>query len=600
MLKSTTVFIMLIVSMALIAGCSSGNAPTAPADANQYSDLPSNTVENRHFLGAWTLDFDVDSLNTEIAPKRDAEFHLDVTTALPPPGVDIIGYDPIVNVMDIDVTIANPYAYNGYNLRLIIYSNDRGIRLVNPDNWTALWDIPEGAEINPFRAFAKDEVNRLFARYSNHTERIQLEFPAGIAPVAIAIDASWPGNCGEPYMIENFTQETLYSVVDSWSEVTIDVFDYQWDIADVELCCPAILGDESVFLSGITSLPYSVQPYRWGGTLANNTGAGEGRYQGYIKSTSDTSGELALYELVDIAVKHGTATPHDPFLASTIYLGSNANDVEYDDGYVYVATDDGLSVVDATDPAEPLWVGFVETPLKALGVVFEDDMAYVATGIYSGSNANQSFVQAFDMGDPTAPIPVWGIQTHYPYALDIVGDYLYVADGQAGLKIIDITIPAIVGEIDTRTAKDVKVSTGYACLADGTESLTIINVTDPENPSFVSSTGGGFAVGVCIQDEYVYMVTSRELSIFDVSNPYNPITIGEKYLSYELMGLAVQDDYVYIADNNRYFLVYDASNLQSPVQYSRLSNLDSLKVDVNGRYAYLARESNGMAIVKLW
>lgn len=51
MLKSTTVFIMLIVSMALIAGCSSGNAPMAPADANQYSDLPSNTVVNRHFLG---------------------------------------------------------------------------------------------------------------------------------------------------------------------------------------------------------------------------------------------------------------------------------------------------------------------------------------------------------------------------------------------------------------------------------------------------------------------------------------------------------------------------------------------------------------------
>jgi len=484
--------------------------------------------------------------------------------------VDIKGYDPIMNVMDIDVTIVNPYAYDSYDLRLIIYTNSRGIRLVNPDNWTALWDIPGGAQINPFRAFAKEVDNRMFAGYANHTERIQIEFPAGIAPVAIAIDTSWPGNCGEPYMIENFTQETLYSIVDSWSDVTIDVYDYQQDIADVELCCPAILGNECMFLSGMTGSPYSVQPYRWGGTLANNTGAGEGRYQGYVKSTSDTSGELALYELVDIAIKHGTATPHDPFVASTIELGGDANDVEYDNGYVYVATDNGLSVVDVTDPVEPLWVGFVETPLRARGVVFEDNMVYVATGIYSGSLSNQSFVQAFDMGDPAAPIPVWGIQTHYPYALDIVGDYLYVADGTAGLKVIDVTIPTIVGEIDTRTAKDVKVSRDYACLADGIDGMTIINVTDPENPSFVSSTGLGHAIGVCIQDQYVYMVYPDKLSIFDVSNPYNPDAISIKYLSYELMGLAVQDDYIYIAIENNYFLVYDASNLYWSVRYSRL------------------------------
>ncbi len=404
-------------------------------------------------------------------------------------------------------------------------------------------------------------------------------------------------------MIENFTQETLYSIVDSWSEVTIDVFDYQWDIADVELCCPAILGDECMFLSGMmgpSMPPYSVPPYTWNGTLANNTGAGEGRYQGYIKSTSYTSGELALYELVDIAVKYGTATPHNPLLASKIKVGGNANDVDYDDGYVYVATDNGLSVVDVTNPAEPLWVGVVETPLKALGVVFEDDMAYVATGIYSGSDSNQSFVQAFDMGDPTAPIPVWGIQTHYPYALDIVGDYLYVADGQAGLKIIDITIPTIVGEIDTRGARDVKVSTGYACLADGIDTLTIINISDPENPSFVSNIGVGTAMGVCIQNEYVYMITNNELNIFDVSNPYNPIIISQKYLFSYLMGLAVQDDYVYITEHNTHFTVYDASDQYDPVQYSKLSNLGAIKVDVNGRYAYLACRTFGMAIVKLW
>jgi hypothetical protein len=79
----------------------------------------------------------------------------------------------------------------------------------------------------------------------------------------------------------------------------------------------------------------------------------------------------------------------------------------------------------------------------------------------------------------------------------VSGHYAYVADGGAGLQVIDVSDPANprrVGGYDTPGyAGGVAVSGHYAYVADGDAGLQVIDVSDPANPRRVGGydTPGG-------------------------------------------------------------------------------------------------------------
>ena len=65
----------------------------------------------------------------------------------------------------------------------------------------------------------------------------------------------------------------------------------------------------------------------------------------------------------------------------------------------------------------------------------------------------------------------------------VVGDLVYIADGEAGLRIADVSIaqrPTDLGFLDTPgTANDVELADGRAYIADGVGGLRIIDVSNP-------------------------------------------------------------------------------------------------------------------------
>ena len=67
----------------------------------------------------------------------------------------------------------------------------------------------------------------------------------------------------------------------------------------------------------------------------------------------------------------------------------------------------------------------------------------------------------------------------------VVGEIAYVADGQAGLRIIDISNPeepTEVGFFDTPgTALHVAISGDYAYVADGPGGLCIVDISEPSS-----------------------------------------------------------------------------------------------------------------------
>jgi hypothetical protein len=148
----------------------------------------------------------------------------------------------------------------------------------------------------------------------------------------------------------------------------------------------------------------------------------------------------------------------------------------------------------------------------------------------------------------------------YAQAVAVSGRYAYVADGVAGLQVVDVSDPANprrVGGYDTPTgANGVAVSGSYAYVAGASGSfsvdafLEVLDVSDPANPRRV----GGYdtlwsAEGVAVSGPYAYVAAKEAgLQVVDVSNPAKPVRVGGYDTPGPARAVAVSGNYAYVAD----------------------------------------------------
>jgi len=342
MLKSCYSLIILMLGFICLTGCSSNPTNTeinSKPDDKLYFPIPfeKTNESGRSPLGFWIANFDTGSLKADVESDRLLCTHYNITSLVPPPGIFINSYDPGTFIMDVDVFFSNPYPIDVYDLRLIIFTDDIGHKMLNADSWTAIYDIPEGLPINPFKAFAKDKPKRKFTGQTQNGVNMLIYLPDGNPTIKFAVDASFPSNCEEPYEISGFTQGVLYDEVGSSTNIEVSVLDWQNDVNSVMLYCPEILG-------AFTPLS-QINNEKWGMTLVNNMAASEGNYSGYFIATSPNPGCYNLYNEVTITV---TTHSNQPFGWARTWGGSSGDKgsaITLDTlGNIYVAGSFGNSV----------------------------------------------------------------------------------------------------------------------------------------------------------------------------------------------------------------------------------------------------------------
>ncbi len=100
---------------------------------------------------------------------------------------------------------------------------------------------------------------------------------------------------------------------------------------------------------------------------------------------------------------------------------------------LYVGGNQGLYIMDARDPSNLRPLGSLSHVQSCDPVVVQDDLAYVTL---QGSCFNeQNRLEIIDIADPSAPRLVTDYSLQEPFGLGVDGDYLFVCDGAAGLKI---------------------------------------------------------------------------------------------------------------------------------------------------------------------
>jgi hypothetical protein len=249
---------------------------------------------------------------------------------------------------------------------------------------------------------------------------------------------------------------------------------------------------------------------------------------------------------------------------STVYkeLKGYSNKVAVKDSVVYISAGAfGVSVVDVFNPVNPI-VTATNLALKpGKGFDIKGNFLFTAIGEYGFKISEISYPTQPDIrGETSTP----GFASAVCVSPDT--NYLLVACGEMGFALYNIselqsgwgTYP-IAGWIDTPGyAEDVVAhpTLPFAFLACGTAGLFITDYSDSANIKIVGSySTGGYAKEVVYQDNKAYVTTGmRGMQVFDVSNLSSPVLIGT--VETELaMGLALDDDYVYIADEQEGLII---------------------------------------------
>lgn len=192
-----------------------------------------------------------------------------------------------------------------------------------------------------------------------------------------------------------------------------------------------------------------------------------------------------------------------------------------------------------------------------------------------------------------------------PTDLDVVGNFAYVAMGEGGLCIVNVTsrtAPVIVSRLDLPgNATRIKVRGDYAFLACGASGLQIVDLANPSAPSLVSSFDtAGTVLGVGLAYPYAFLADGvNGIVVADLTNPANPVLTTQIPFPgtvYDLEAEAVTstDINTQVTTTNRYLQVVNGTNGFLAYEVTDPLSYHLVKHDAAGDARVIARDGRNV------
>lgn len=222
--------------------------------------------------------------------------------------------------------------------------------------------------------------------------------------------------------------------------------------------------------------------------------------------------------------------------------------------------------------------------------------AWDQNGGYTNGQMGASF------GGPTLATTIMPDPVAYTMGVTISGNYAYVGDYGAGLKIYDITNPlsaTLVATVDTDgAAHGIAVSGNYIHVADYNNGSDIIDISTPASANAIAQTGA-WAFDVAVSGTKLLGISKTDgLYVVNITTPASPTDIGRADPdSYNYYGVAVSGNYAYLPVGPNGLKVINYTEVHSNAYgiYSgdtvtpgvTISNGTSLfGIAISGNYAY--------------
>ena len=297
-----------------------------------------------------------------------------------------------------------------------------------------------------------------------------------------------------------------------------------------------------------------------------------------------------------------TGAPEGELLKIVGQIGGSTQAVAVRGNYAYVGVGLRLIILEISDSAAPprevgstvLFSGSIED------VLISGSHAYIATG--------EAGLHIVDVSDPTYPVKVGSYDTSgYTEGLALNGQYVYVADGPNGLRVLDVSVPGNPMEVGCACSLDyafgVAVVGRYAHVAAGGAGLAVVDISNPEAPIEIGSYDTpGYAYGIAAAGDIAYIADGWEgLRLIDVTSPNQPVEITRYDSPGWAMGVEVEGSTLYLADAFAGLRVLDISSITRPVEIGAFEIPDGHAEDlaVSDGTVYVADRNLGLHVIDM-
>ncbi len=163
-----------------------------------------------------------------------------------------------------------------------------------------------------------------------------------------------------------------------------------------------------------------------------------------------------------------------------------ANNITIFGTYAYITCDAGLVVISLDDPTKPVVTSVIGEEFLHKPRAFQGQFRY-------GYVCDEEGIKVLDMTNPAVPRPLGALPLEDAHNIYLARTYAYVAAGKNGLVILDIERPD-APKVDQvfnaggciNDLHDVKLGITYvsefAYLADGKNGMRVVQLTSPETP----------------------------------------------------------------------------------------------------------------------
>ncbi len=282
------------------------------------------------------------------------------------------------------------------------------------------------------------------------------------------------------------------------------------------------------------------------------------------------------------------------------------------DDYIYCVDDNlGLVVMRVNDVNNIELVSSNAAYTEGIMMTIADNYLYLVTS--TECYPSDYYVYTFDLSNPASPVDV-NCMGPFDYSTDIdaCGSYLYLAgyddsDCAVGFAIFDFSnpeAPEFVGSYtgsSGRAGISIEVLDDYAYFSDYYGGLHVVDVSNPAQPVFLGNSSLEYAYyDLVLSGEHVFAITYTEdewdngeysTNVIAVNDPYNPA-----YLStYDIQAskISASEDF-YCAARNTLWVV-NASDPANPFEsgHYELMNI-CLDIKCYENYVYLLDEKSFM------
>jgi len=355
--------------LCLQPACSSSDHTVAPSlipNGTLNSSIPQDTTHygNHFLLFAGHLAFSRENATISLIPDRSAEQHWNVTSLIIAPkcpdclGINVDYIDIDAGLIGVNVSLRNPTSVTAYDIRAIVMPDndgpDTGVRLLNSDAYTPLWDNGGDVQVNPFIAYGKSNENRAFP--GGYEEELLLQFSFNdildLTFIPFAIDASFPGNCDEPFDLTISTSGSLYTDSSGILEFSVILNSWLNDGEEVWIDLSPLGGVEKFQLTEKTgwSEPYSQM---FEGDITGLTGVNAGTYEIWLSGKSSGSETITLDRLDLHVYESGEIGWDNVKLEATFNIDGSLLETSQFGNRLSVASYNGLLIYDVSDPSDP-------------------------------------------------------------------------------------------------------------------------------------------------------------------------------------------------------------------------------------------------------